>query len=654
MTTLLFQLFGLFYCLVLPGLLFTWGRRGSKAILLAESFSVALLVVPMLCFCVAWLLGTNINIPLVFGVASGLNIILLCRVLLARRARSKTFAKPVQQGAPLILAIHEDSNANAALLCGQDIVGAVAEERLTRVKFQAGFPRHSIAEVLRIGGATLADVHYIVAGNRLHFLPRLLGSWAIEGEHDLLGVRHKAYLTLQDWLCSHEGVAARVETLNRLILRSRFGRDVPLIDHHTAHAYSAYLTSPFQEALAVTLDNFGDGWSGKVFACRGGRLRLLWGVSASDSPGQFYGEIAQFLGIHVLNAGKVTGLAARGDPRPAYPIMERLFRLEEDDHRFVLYPLWKKRWNKGPWRELKSFSPQDVAAAAQKRLEDLVVAFVRRALRETKDRYLVLAGGVFANVLLNQRLWNLPEVEGIFIHPAMSDQGIAVGAALAYLAETVGASPKPIEHVFLGPEYTDEELGQALEAAKIRFERPKDIEARVAELIVMGKVVGRFTGRLEYGPRALGNRSILYHTLDPSVNQWLNERLERSETMPFAPATLAEFAPLCYDDYGPGAAHTARFMTITFRCTEKMQRLSPAVVHLDKTARPQCVHEDTTPGFYRILRLVYEKSGVPSVLNTSFNLHGEPIVCRPEEAIRLFCEKRVDALALGPFLAEHK
>ncbi len=155
---------------------------------------------------------------------------------------------------------------------------------------------------------------------------------------------------------------------------------------------------------------------------------------------------------------------------------------------------------------------------------------------------------------------------------------------------------------------------------------------------------------MEYGPRALGHRSILVHTGDPSVNGWLNDRLERSEFMPFAPATLEEHAAACYEDWGPGVAHAARFMTVTFRCTEAMRKASPAVVHLDGTARPQVVRECDDPGYYRILRLVHERTGVPSIINTSFNLHGEPIVCTPEDAVRSFRRGRLDALALGPFL----
>jgi len=549
-----------------------------------------------------------------------------------------------------VLAIHEDTNANAAVLRGGEILAAVAEERLTRVKYQAGFPARAVDEVLRVAGVEPGQLGQVVAGNRYHFLPRLLGSAPIEGEHDMFGPAHKAWLSAQSLFARGGPLPRVVEAGNRRLLGRRFGRPVALVDHHTAHAYSAYLTSGFPEALAVSIDNMGDGYAAKVFRCRGGRCELLWGSRATDSPGQFYGEISQFLGFHLLSAGKVTGLAARGDPRRAYPLMERLFHLGRDDTDFRLAPLWTKSRTRGWFRQLRSFSREDVSAAAQRRLEDVVLAYVQRALRETGDRQLVLAGGVFANVLLNHRLWQLDGVDGVFVHPAMSDQGIAVGAALAHQAETVGLTPSPIPHVYLGPGYDDDEIGAVLEREGVDAERPADLAGRVADLLADRKVVARFAGRMEYGPRALGHRSILVHTADPSVNDWLNGRLDRSEFMPFAPATLAEHAADCYDDYGPGVAHTARFMTITLRCTDAMRKASPAVVHVDGTARPHVVHEETSPGLHAILRGVLERTGVPSVVNTSFNTHGEPIVCTPADALRLYRQRRVDALALGPFL----
>ena len=552
---------------------------------------------------------------------------------------------------PLVLAIHEDTNANAALLRGTEIVAAVAEERLTRRKFQPGFPALAVDEVLRIGGVALGDVDAVVAGNRLHFLPRVLGSTPIEGEHDLFGPLHKGWMAAQARLQRGGAVASGIERLNARLLGRRFGRPVALVDHHTAHACSAYLTSGFDEAVAISIDNMGDGYAARTFRCRAGRCEPLWGSDAVRSPGQFYGEITQLLGFHVLDAGKVTGLAARGDASRAYPLMEELLRLDRDDTDFRLPPLWSKSRRRGPYAKLAAFSREEIAAAAQRRLEEVIVGYARRALAETGDRFLVLAGGVFANVLVNRRLWHLPEVDGLFVHPAMSDQGIAVGAALAHVAQTAGATPRTIEHVYLGPGYGEDEMGDALERGRVRYARVDDIDTRVADLVVEGQIVARVTGRMEYGPRALGHRSILCHTGDPGVNDRLNARLDRSEFMPFAPATMAEHAAACYQDYGPGVAHTARFMTMTLGCTDAMRRASPAVVHVDGTARPQVVHEETAPGFHRILRRVHERTSVPSVINTSFNTHGEPIACTPADAVRMLAERRVDALAIGPFLA---
>ncbi len=556
--------------------------------------------------------------------------------------------------APLVLAIHEDTNANAALLRGTSILAAVAEERLTRSKFQAGHPRLAVAEVLRLAGFALSDVDAVVAGNRFHFLPRVMGSVAIDGEHDMFGPQHKAWLSLQSRFQKPGPLAHSLERLSKRMLRRRFGRDVPLVDHHTAHAYSAYLSSGFEEALAVSVDNMGDGYSTRVFRCRGGRCEPLWGSNAVDSPGEFYGEISQFLGFRILDAGKVTGLAARGDASKAYPLMEKLFKLRRDDTDFQLAPHWPKSKKRGAFKDLARFSREDVSAAAQQRLEDLLLAYVLRALRETGDVNLVLAGGVFANVCVNKKLWQRPEVQGLWVHPAMTDQGIAVGAALAWIAQEHGATPRAMPHAYLGTEITEEAIGTLLDERGISCERCEDIDARVAELLLEGKVVARVTGRMEYGPRALGHRSILHHTRDPRVNDWLNARLDRSEFMPFAPATMAEHAADCYRDYGPGIEHCARYMTIALDTTEAMQKASPAVVHIDGTARPQVVHADADPGYHRILALYHEATGIPSVLNTSYNVHGEPIACTPADALDIFQRKEVDCLALGPFLLERE
>jgi carbamoyltransferase len=550
-----------------------------------------------------------------------------------------------------LLSLHEDTNSSLALFEDGRLVFAAAEERLTRNKFQEGYPRRCVDYVRKRYGTDPASCDVLAAGNPHHFLSRLPGVLP-SGEHDLFGPLQKAYLSFQDLLPGSDALrwaTRKVSDAANLLAHRR----VPwYVDHHTAHAYSAYIASGFGEALTVSADNMGDGFAAKVFDCSGGRCKELYGSTAVKSPGQFYGEITQLLGFHLLMAGKVTGLAAYGDWRPAYPIVSKLFSLAREGTDFEVYPLWRRGRNRGIFAQLSRFSPAEIAAATQRRFEDVMVGYVRQALLATKRRHLALAGGIFGNVKLNQRLMELPEVDEVVVHPAMSDQGIAVGAAYHYLAHNLpgGYLPERLPHVFLGPEYSEEEMGRALDRAGVTCSRPRDLEAAVVEKLLDGKAVARFSGALEYGPRALGHRTLMYRPDDPSVNDWLNRRLNRSEFMPFAPVTLDEHAEHCYLQVEK-ARYAARFMTMCFDCTPQMKRASPGVVHIDGTARPQLIDEATDPAYYRIVRLFYEKTGNPSLINTSFNMHGEPIVCSPDDALRAFIEGNIDYLALGPFLA---
>ncbi len=554
-----------------------------------------------------------------------------------------------------LLAIHEDSNANATLFKDGEPIFAVAEERLTRQKFAAGFPERSVEACLAFAGITLADVNVVLPANRHHFLPRISPGLLPDEEHDYFGGKHKAWLYLQHAI-ARNGLLGRVtEETSRLFLKRRFPQLGDFVDHHTAHAYSAYLTSGMETCVAVTADNMGDGWSSKVFLCRNGRCEYQYGSTARHSPGQFYGEIAQLLGFHNLMAGKVTGLAAHGDWRPAYPLMETLFALDETETRFVTPRLWWRGRDRSPYRELKAMDPALVAAAAQRRLEDVMVAYVRRAARNLGVRDVVLAGGTFANVVVNQKILELDDVDHVYVHPAMTDQGISMGAGLCHLAER-GPSGlvknRPLPNIYLGPGADEETLGQALERHGLAYTRPKDLPGAVADALVAGQVVARFDGRLEYGPRALGNRSILVAPHDRSVNDWLNARLKRTEFMPFAPVTLADHAPECYERLAGGEL-AARYMTMTFGVKPVMRERCAGVVHLDGTARPQLISEADNPGYWAILQRYYERTGTPTLINTSFNMHSEPIVCSPEDAIRAFLEGHLDVLALGPFLVQN-
>jgi carbamoyltransferase len=209
-----------------------------------------------------------------------------------------------------------------------------------------------------------------------------------------------------------------------------------------------------------------------------------------------------------------------------------------------------------------------------------------------------------------------------------------------------------MDNVYFGPDYSEADCQAVLQNEGLHYERVENIEERVAELLADHRIVGRFHGRMEYGPRALGNRSILYPAQDPHVNQWLNQQLRRTEFMPFAPACLASAAPRLFHQFS-GCEKTAEFMTITFDCTDEMKRLCPAAVHVDGTARPQLVSERTNASFFRILQGYHERTGIPAIINTSFNMHEEPIVCSPADAVRAFVEGRLDYLALENFLVPH-
>jgi carbamoyltransferase len=206
--------------------------------------------------------------------------------------------------------------------------------------------------------------------------------------------------------------------------------------------------------------------------------------------------------------------------------------------------------------------------------------------------------------------------------------------------------------VYFGPEYSDQEIRSALDAAELQYEQHDDVEEKIADLLAQDYIIGRFHGRMEYGPRALGNRSVLYPAKEPEVNQWLNQQLGRTEFMPFAPAALAEAAPRLFKNLA-GCEKTAQFMSITFDCTDEMKRLCPAAVHVDGTARPQLVTETSNPSFYRILKAYEARTAIPALINTSFNMHEEPIVCSPQDAIRAFLLGNIDFLAIENFLVPH-
>jgi carbamoyltransferase len=404
------------------------------------------------------------------------------------------------------------------------------------------------------------------------------------------------------------------------------------------------------DAAVITMDGAGDNCSSHVYQVKDGRFRKLWKVDSFNSLGNYYGYITHICGFKAhKHEGKITGLAAYG--APIYADLLRQFITYEGGSTINRGQVFYWAAVKAIQKALPlSYKKEDLAASIQQVLEDVGCEYIAHWLRKSGCADLVLAGGVFANVKLNQRIHQLEGVSSLFIHPAMGDEGLALGAAFAIAAEQDrNVRSTALEDVYLGPDFTDHEIEKALEGSGMPAQYVGDVERNIAELLARGRVVARFDGRMEYGPRALGNRSILYQATDPTVNDWLNKRLRRTEFMPFAPVTLEEFADQCYLGLN-GARQAARFMTITVNCTDWMKQHCPAVVHVDGTARPQLLARKTNPRYYRILDEYRKLTGLPTLINTSFNLHEEPIVCSPSDALRSFREGELDYLALGNYL----
>ena len=547
-----------------------------------------------------------------------------------------------------------DADATAALIQRERITLSAGEERFSRVKQHAGFPGESIRFILdasRLGLKDIDAVAYpfypwrrealmISRGLLANNLYNLFQPGGARSKFFHLAYSARFVMTsLRDHRKYHHEL---VENLRRLGLENRLKR----IEHHLAHAASAFYTSGLEEALVVTLDAYGSDLAGSISVGSTAGIRRVHDIKFPHSLGMFYSQVTEALGFRpTRHEGKIVGLAAFGDPSVLFDEIYRRFKCAPGGYRYISG--LDVQYCRGL---AKKYAREDIAAAYQAVLEKVVASLVASYLERYQQKNVVLAGGVTANVKMNQRIFEIPGVKNIFIHPNMGDGGTGAGAALQVAADA-GAGMKPcrLENVYFGPSYTNEEIGAELKREGLAHEYVEEIEKRVASLLAGGKVVARFNGAMEYGPRALGNRSVLYHAKDPSVNDWLNKRLGRTEFMPFAPATLFESGEQCYLNL-KGAEHAATFMTITFDCTDYMKRTSPAAVHVDGTARPQLVREDVSPGFYGIIKEYHRLTGIPSIINTSFNMHEEPIVCTPSDAIRAFRLGRLEYLAIGNFL----
>ncbi len=577
-------------------------------------------------------------------------------------------------------------DAAAALLQEGILAAAAEEERFTRKKHDSGFPIHAINFCLRRGGISVHDLDYVVFYEKpfLKF-DRILRSCLQTFPKSVRLFREAMGKWLLDKLWINNLIKDQLGVSDSKILFS---------EHHLSHAASAFFCSPFEEAAILTVDGVGEWATTTIGYGRGTDIHLKKEVRFPHSLGLLYSVFTAWLGFEV-NEGeyKVMGMAPYGTPRYADEV-KKLIHLSKDgsfslnmDY-FSFHYSSREAFNGrftelfGPPRNSQTdfFTPStgypkyfgekpsnydqlgkdnqyyaDVAASIQAVIEEAMLAMARRVREETGLKKLCMAGGVALNSVANGKILRDGQFEDIYVQPAAGDGGGAVGAAFYAYHILLGKARRFVmRHAYWGCEYSPGEITSFLDGGGIpykHFDNEEKLLERIVDLLQEGKVIGWFQGRFEWGPRALGNRSILADPRRPDMKDIVNTKIKfREPYRPFAPSVLVDGAEEFFNLADPWRHYPARFMLYVVDVKEEKRQLIPAVTHVDGTARLQTVDKDTAPRYYRLIEQFREATGVPLILNTSFNLKGEPIVNTPQEAFNTFCRSGMDALVLDQCL----
>jgi carbamoyltransferase len=546
-------------------------------------------------------------------------------------------------------------DAAAAVLVDGKLVTAAQEERFSRKRHDQDFPTHAIRYCLEGAGLTVGDIDHVVFYDKPFVkFERILTTYI-----DTFPRGFRSFLkALPVWLKDKMWIPQTI--------RAELGYDgeVHFSEHHMAHAASAFLVSPFEEAAILTTDGVGEWETTTLGIGKGSDIRLLKSIHFPHSLGLLYSAFTYYLGFKVNSAEyKVMGLAPYGEPRFYDAIMKHLVHVHDDgsfhlnmkyfcyDAALTMTDRRFERFFGQPRREPESALEQfhkDLAASLQKATDTIMVAMARHAAKESGSKNLCMAGGVALNCVSNSKILSETPFERVFVQPAAGDAGGAVGAAF-YLYNTVLRNPRSytMDHAFLGPEYADEEIEQLLDVQGAPFRRlgRQELLRETARLIADQNVVGWFQGRMEFGPRALGSRSILADARNPKNQSIVNLKIKFRESFrPFAPTVLEDRVSDYFEFDRPSP-----FML--FVATVRADRRHiPAVTHVDGSARLQTIRRDQNPLYYDLLKEFETQTSCPVIINTSFNVRGEPIVCSPEDAWKCFMRTEMDALVMGCYL----
>ena len=548
-------------------------------------------------------------------------------------------------------------DAAACLLDGGRVVAAAQEERFTRKKHDWNFPKNAIRYCLEVGKISIQDLDAVGFYDKPFVkFDRILQTYIATWPLGLLSFLKALPLWLKEKIWMSSLIEKELNFKEKLF----FG------EHHLSHAASAFYASGFEEAAILTVDGVGEWTTTSIARGKGLDIEILKEIKFPHSLGLLYSTFTYYLGFKV-NSGeyKVMGLAPYGKPRFYDVIMENLVDLKKDgsfklNQKYFSYTyglrMAGRRFEKLfgiPTRKSESPLEQihfDLAASIQKVCDEAMLKMARHAYEITQSSKLCLAGGVALNCVSNGYILREGPFKEIFVQPAAGDAGGAYGVA-SFISHALFREPRTLqwEHAFIGPGFDQEEVSKFLKHEGAVFEECRDGEliSSVARRITEGKVVGWVQGRMEFGPRALGHRSILADPRDPKMKDTVNLKIKFRETFrPFAPAVLEEECSNYFD-----LNQKSPFMLLVAPVKED-RRVIPSVTHVDGSARVQTINEEQDPLFYQLVQEFERQSGVPVMINTSFNVRGEPIVCTPQEAWRCFMRTRMDSLVIGPFIMD--
>jgi carbamoyltransferase len=558
-----------------------------------------------------------------------------------------------------ILGIWDGHDAGAALLAGGRLVAAVNEERFTRRKLEIRFPHASIAACLAMAGikAGAIDIVAVSTSDLAKTLTRVLPSakeryYLVRRRKAAPGMAALATRRLKQRLTRYGSTFLSTAISRRAIAADlrRAGIQtarIEIFDHHECHAWCAVSTIGARSGAILTIDGLGDGLSATTSVYRDDRLTRLTSSPAAHSLGVFFEHVTMLLNMRELeDEGKVMALADYAPPVPDAdnPLLHLLTVHEGRIQARAIGPALERRLRRVHWK----FSNEQFAQMAQRAVEAVCADLARDAVERSGESTLAVAGGVASNIKATRAMRLLPEVDALFVFPHMGDGGLALGAAIACARASQDATSIDLSRLDLGPAYPLEALVSALEARGHAYTQPACIESAVADLLLQDGIVLWFEGRMEYGPRALGHRSVLARPDRSALRDRLNRVLKRRAWyQPFCPSLLESEAPRLLADWdGPTNPH----MTMAYMVTAEHRDRMAGVIGPDGSCRPQIVADEAAGPFARLLHQMRARLGTGAVLNTSFNVHGEPLVCTPDDAVDVYLRSGADALVLGPYL----